>query len=222
MTDLIERKFFGSGLNAERDEAIFAELTRLAQDNARLREALRLTERVVHEQRCERGTPWDLACVTIAQKVREHIDAALSTPANVAAGEGDFSIQERDDDMLIGERHWQFGWRCIARRPKLVTNAEWRADAERIVAALSSTAPPAAEAEVRPTKLTMPNGHVLECDYPAVDDWAHSWSIRYPDTGQIGTTQEQDWELVETYGLTALFAAFAAAIRSGAETEGDA
>jgi hypothetical protein len=56
----------------------------------------------------------------------------------------------------------------------------------------------------KPRKLTMPNGDVLECEYPDSIDWAKSWSIRYPDTGQIGTTGERDWELVETYGLTAI------------------
>jgi hypothetical protein len=49
---------------------------------------------------------------------------------------GPFMIDERDDDMLIAERHWQYGWRCIARRPKLMTNDEWRPEAERIVRAL--------------------------------------------------------------------------------------
>lgn len=53
-------------------------------------------------------------------------------------GEAEFSIDERGDDMLIAERHWQFGWRCIARRPKLLTNDEWRPDADRIIAALST------------------------------------------------------------------------------------
>lgn len=69
------------------------------------------------------------------------------------------------------------------------------------------TRPPAADAgEVRerPAKLTMPNGDVLECEYPNGTDWAKSWSIRYPTTGTIGTTGEQDWEIVETYGLTAI------------------
>jgi hypothetical protein len=54
------------------------------------------------------------------------------------SGTGAFSIDERDNDMLIAERDWQFGWRCIARRPKLVTNTEWRPTAERIVSALKA------------------------------------------------------------------------------------
>jgi hypothetical protein len=43
-----------------------------------LLEALESVERVVLEQRCERGTPWDLACVTIAQKVREFVTPAIA------------------------------------------------------------------------------------------------------------------------------------------------
>lgn len=58
---------------------------------------------------------------------------------------GRFSIQERDDDMLIAEQHWQFGWRCVARRPKLMTNEEWRPEAERIVEALRIASTPTAE-----------------------------------------------------------------------------
>ncbi len=56
-------------------------------------------------------------------------------------------------------------------------------------------------------RLTMPNGDILECEYPTASDWARSWSVRYPDTGQIGTTGEQDWEVVERYGLTAILEA---------------
>lgn len=63
--------------------------------------------------------------------------AALSDRDDTRALE-QFRIDEREDDMLIAEPHWQHGWRCIARRPKLATNEEWRPDAERIVAALSA------------------------------------------------------------------------------------
>ena len=60
-------------------------------------------------------------------------------PAEIpTAAVGQFSLDERDDDMLICERHWQFGWRCLARRPKLMTNDEWRPDAQRIINALSA------------------------------------------------------------------------------------
>ena len=52
----------------------------------------------------------------------------------------DYFIQERDDDMLIAQKDWQFGSRCIARRPRLLTNDEWRPTAERIVAALTDAA----------------------------------------------------------------------------------
>lgn len=45
---------------------------------ASYRAALERAHVIVLEQRCERGTPWDLACVTIAQKVREHTDSALT------------------------------------------------------------------------------------------------------------------------------------------------
>lgn len=50
-------------------------------------------------------------------------------------------IVERDDDALITAPHWQFGNMCIARRPKLMSNEEWRPMAERIVAALSASPP---------------------------------------------------------------------------------
>lgn len=59
------------------------------------------------------------------------------------AREADYLIQERKDDMLICARDYRFGWRCIARRPKLLKNDEWRPQAEEIVAALATlpTAP---------------------------------------------------------------------------------
>lgn len=59
----------------------------------------------------------------------------------------DYFIQERDDDMLICAKHWQFGSVCIARRPKLAENDVWRPTAEKIIAAL--THPPAAQAGAR-------------------------------------------------------------------------
>lgn len=83
---------------------------------------------------------WDAYHLT--QAFARHRLAGLEREADGApggvSGASQFSIDEREDDMLIAERHWQFGWRCIARRPKLVTNDEWRPDAERIVAALTS------------------------------------------------------------------------------------
>lgn len=54
----------------------------------------------------------------------------------------DYFIQERDDDMLICAKHWQYGSICIARRPKLATNDEWRSTAQDIVNALSAIAHP--------------------------------------------------------------------------------
>jgi hypothetical protein len=57
-------------------------------------------------------------------------------PATTPAA-GDFFIQEREDDMLLCSRGWPFGG-CIARRPKLMKNADWRPIAERIVASLAS------------------------------------------------------------------------------------
>lgn len=60
---------------------------------------------------------------------------------------------------------------------------------------------------VRLRKLAMPNGDILECEYPNDANWARAWSIRYPDTGQIGTTGEQWDEVVECYGLTAILEA---------------
>ena len=53
-------------------------------------------------------------------------------------------------------------------------------------------------------KLTMPDDAVIEAEYPNGGDWAKSWSIRYPPDMKVGTTGEQDWELVERYGLTAI------------------
>lgn len=53
-----------------------------------------------------------------------------------------YFIQERDDDMLICAKHWQYGSICIARRPKLATNDEWRSTAQDIVNALSAIAHP--------------------------------------------------------------------------------
>lgn len=52
------------------------------------------------------------------------------------AKQDDFWIEERDDDMLICVRDWRLGFRCIARRPKLISNNDWRPVAEQIVSAL--------------------------------------------------------------------------------------
>jgi hypothetical protein len=41
-------------------------------------EALGSVDRVALEQRCERGTPWDLACVTIARELREYVAPLLA------------------------------------------------------------------------------------------------------------------------------------------------
>jgi hypothetical protein len=51
-------------------------------------------------------------------------------------------------------------------------------------------------------RLKMPNGDTLICDYPASSNWARSWSIQYVGDNRVKTTQEQDWEIVERYGLT--------------------
>jgi hypothetical protein len=52
-----------------------------------LRQALENTMVIALEQRCERGTPWDTACIAIADKLREHIEAALA-PAQLSDNEG--------------------------------------------------------------------------------------------------------------------------------------
>jgi hypothetical protein len=65
-------------INDFRNETIAA-LTTLQSREATLISALEHCEIIVLEQRCERGTPWDLACVTCAAKVREHINKALAT-----------------------------------------------------------------------------------------------------------------------------------------------
>lgn len=65
--------------------------------------------------------------------IHEALAAAFGA---TAAPDGEYFIEERADDMLIARRHWQ-GWdQCVARRPKLMSNDEWRPMAERIVAAL--------------------------------------------------------------------------------------
>ncbi|WP_337846800.1 hypothetical protein [Sphingomonas sp.] len=57
----------------------------------------------------------------------------------------------------------------------------------------------------RPLKLTMPNGDTLTCEYPKSSDWAKSWTSSDPE-GRAATG-EQDWEVVERYGLTAILEA---------------
>lgn len=47
-------------------------------------------------------------------------------------------LEEREDDALIAAPHWQYGSIAICRRPKLMSNEEWRPIAERIIAALSA------------------------------------------------------------------------------------
>ena len=42
---------------------------RIEQLEAALRDFKDKCIQTVHEQRCERGTPWDLACVTIANEI---------------------------------------------------------------------------------------------------------------------------------------------------------
>ena len=107
-----------------------------------------------HMRAAESAYPFDINGVR-----RDH------TGAGDAIGEPQFSIQERDDDMLIAERHWQFGWRCIARRPKMMTNDEWRPTVKRIIAALSRTPDPLSELQR------------LGQEYDR--DEAHSWLHRH-------------------------------------------
>lgn len=87
-------------------------------------------------------------------------EALAPAPAS-SVGESQFSIDEREDDMLIAERHWQFGWRCIARRPKLMANNEWRPDAQRIVAALSTRAPSPEHGELASLVEALAKAHSL-------------------------------------------------------------
>lgn len=42
-------------------------------------------------------------------------------------------LEERDDDALIVGPHWQFGETAIARRPRLMSNDEWRLIANFII-----------------------------------------------------------------------------------------
>lgn len=64
------------------DTAICRDVNALCDTIEALYEALATIDCIVLEQRCERGTPWDLACVTIAEKVREHAATALSRARN--------------------------------------------------------------------------------------------------------------------------------------------
>jgi hypothetical protein len=71
----------------------------------------------------------------------ERWNLRTSPPPSGEAGEvkpSAYFIQERDDDMLICAEHWNYGSICVARRPKLATNDEWRPQAQRIVAALEA------------------------------------------------------------------------------------
>lgn len=105
--------------------------------------------------------------------------------------------------LATGERHREWSSRIVAARYELLDlTPALIAKAERV---------DALERMARPTKLTMPNGEVIEVEYPDSPLWARSWSIRYPDTGRVGTTGEQDWELVERYGLTAILDAILSA-----------
>jgi hypothetical protein len=60
------------------DTAICRDVRTALDTIEELVEALTSIERVVLEQRCERGTPWDLACVTIAGKVHEYVAPILT------------------------------------------------------------------------------------------------------------------------------------------------
>jgi len=52
-----------------------------------------------------------------------------------------------------------------------------------------------------PAKVVMPNGDILHRDVGE-----SSWSLETPEKG-LCVSGEQDWELVERYGLDALYAA---------------
>lgn len=56
---------------------------------ARQRDQIRYDMRtLVLEQRCERGTPWDLACVTIADKIMSAEESLAFARALAAPAEG--------------------------------------------------------------------------------------------------------------------------------------
>jgi hypothetical protein len=77
----------------------------------------------------------------VASIAIELLSLRTSPPPSGEAGEvkpSAYFIQERDDDMLICAEHWNYGSICVARRPKLATNDEWRPQAQRIVAALEA------------------------------------------------------------------------------------
>lgn len=113
-------------------------------------------------------------------------EAAVGEIKPYRARKSDYMIDERDDDMLIAQRHWQYGWICIARRPKLMTNAEWRPDAERIVAALS-TPTPVEEPEKGATGFinaihdASPNGVGVNVKHHPNGDW----SVGEANAGQV-------------------------------------
>ncbi|WP_192246153.1 hypothetical protein [Mesorhizobium silamurunense] len=78
--------------------------------------------------------------VTLApfRRARRTIEAAAALAAAPEGVAGAYAIVERDDDMFITQPHWQWGSLCIARRPKLMSNDQWRPLAQRIVAALAA------------------------------------------------------------------------------------
>jgi len=66
------------------------------------------------------------------------------------------------------------------------------------------------EACARVHTLDFPDGSSLRVDYPETKDWAKSWTFKSP-TGGVAT-QEQDWEVVEHIGLTAILESYARAL----------
>ena len=76
MTDIVERLHnLSDDLNAHPVGDLWAGLDEAADEIERLRAALAVERErcatVALEQRCERGTPWDLACTTIAAAIRK-------------------------------------------------------------------------------------------------------------------------------------------------------
>jgi len=67
---------------------------------------------------------------------------------------------------------------------------------------------------LRGMRLMMPDGQRLECEYPESKDWAKSWTTR--GVGGGCATGEQDWEIVERFGLTAIIEAIIRALSTPA------
>ncbi|TJU79702.1 MAG: hypothetical protein E5Y15_23185, partial [Mesorhizobium sp.] len=91
------------------------------------------------------------------QWLHDELSAALaSQPVPAVKGEKAWWIEEREDDALLVAPHWNFGKTCVARKPKLLTNDEWRPIAEQIIAGQAALSKSLASAQAVPEKVLVP------------------------------------------------------------------